>query len=154
MRGASEETARRAAGEAKESRLQALARSKEAGAAEELRRIFELPSLGKGAGTVAERAQTRRTRHGDVSAGHGRSMRSSSSKPRGEQLEAEMLTDSQNLFARHGPLHPTVDLCVGKERLLWMSSTSLSSEVRRSPHARPRSGGRGWSRRGSRLIRT
>jgi len=78
--GARKEAMLRAAGEAKESRLQVLARSKEAGAEEELAWIFELPSLDKGAGTVAEKAQTRRTRHDDVSTRRRRRMRSSSSK--------------------------------------------------------------------------
>jgi hypothetical protein len=118
MQGAREEGTRRAAGEAEESRLQALARSKEAVAAEELWRIFELPPLDKGAGTVAEQAQARRTTHDDVSARRQRWMRNSSSKPRREQLGAEMLADLLDLFARHGLLHPTVDLCVGGHQMV------------------------------------
>ena len=46
----------RAAGEAKESRLQVLAWSKEAGAEQVLARLFELLSLEEGAGTVTEDA--------------------------------------------------------------------------------------------------
>ena len=81
---------RHAAGEAQESRLQVRAQSEETEEEEEFARVFELPSLDKGAGTVAEKAQIRRTRHDDVSARCRRRMRSSSSKPRREQLEAEM----------------------------------------------------------------
>jgi hypothetical protein len=97
---------------------------------------------------------TRRTRHGDVSAGHGQTMRSSSSKSRRERLEAEVLADLLHHFARHGLLHPTVDPCAGGKQLLLMGTTSLSSEMRRSSHGRVRSGGQGCSRRGSRVIRT
>ena len=107
---------RHAAGEAQESRLQVRARSEETEEEEEFARVFELPSLDKGAGTVAEKAQIRRTRHDDVSARRRRRMRSSSSKPRREQLEAEMLADLLDPFARHDLLHPTVDLCVGGQQ--------------------------------------
>ena len=69
-----------AAGESQGSRLQVRARSEETEAEEEFAWVFELPSLDKGAGTVAEKAQTRRTRHDDVSTRRRRRMRSSSSK--------------------------------------------------------------------------
>ncbi len=143
-----------AAGEAKESRSQQRAQSEKAAAEEVLARVFELLSLEEHAETVADEARTRSTKHDDVRVSHGRSMRSSSSKPRPEEPQAEMGADLLDPFARHGPLRLMVDLCMGGHQLLRRSTSSLPSQGRRALHARPRSGGGGSSRRGSQSIRT
>jgi len=73
--GARREAARRAEGESKESGRKQRARSEEARGREALACLRELPSLEEHAGTVAEQAQTRRTKHEDVSARHRHCMR-------------------------------------------------------------------------------
>ena len=66
-------------GEPKECRLLLQARRQKADAEQELTRLFEWLSLEDGVGTVAGRAQTRRTSLNDVSITHGRQQRSSNS---------------------------------------------------------------------------
>jgi hypothetical protein len=68
-------------------RLLLRARGENEEAEQKLTRQFELQTLEGGAETVAEGAQTRSTSHDDVSAHHGRRMRSSSNA--GATAEAE-----------------------------------------------------------------
>ena len=106
------------------------ARSENAEAEQALARLFELLSLEEGAGTVAEEARTRSTKHDDVSDRHGRRMRSSSSEPRQEEPKAEMCADLSNPFAHRGLLRPMVDSYVSGHHPSQRSTTSLSSKMR------------------------
>jgi hypothetical protein len=144
--------ARGAAGEAERSVLQQRARRKEAGAVEELVRIFELPSLEKHAGTVAEQAQTRSTTHDDVSAGGGRGMRRSSTQARAERLEAAVGTDLLDRFSHDDVLCLTDVPRPGWHQLLRASTTDQPGATRCSLLVRWSSGGPEWSRRADQII--
>ncbi len=74
-------------GEPKKSRLLLQARRQKADAEQKLTRLFEWLSLEDGVGTVAGRAQTRRTSLNDVSITHGRRQRSSNSAATTAALE-------------------------------------------------------------------
>jgi hypothetical protein len=100
----------RAVGEAKESLLQQRARSREVEARKVLARIFELLPLEQRAGTVAEEAQTRSTKHDDVSTRGGRSMQGSTAQPRAERPRAAAGADLLDRFAHDDLLRLTMAL--------------------------------------------
>ncbi len=80
-------------------------------------------------------------------------MHRSSAQLRAEATRAATRADLLDLFAVRGPLRLMVDLCTGGRQLVRGSSSSLASEVRWIPQARPRSGGRESSHRGSKSSR-